>query len=84
MVVGALLRWRLSGSQAAMRVDNHPARVAAAVLIAAAFGVAIDWSEYSQFPTVATACPSGALSMDPRLYEWFLAHGRGTGRTDER
>lgn len=85
LIVAGLLRWRANPKKI------HPGRVTAVLVLAAAFGVAIDRSQFGQFPIVATArAGRSASGLDYLVYlpdgyyrsvgHWPLIltlHGRG-------
>ena len=94
-LLSGLLRWRTGPAHAA-RIDSHPRRVAAASLVAAAVGVAIDRSQVGQFPIIATVRAGRSTSgLDYLVYlpdgyyrsleRWPLIltlHGRGEAGLD--
>jgi pimeloyl-ACP methyl ester carboxylesterase len=95
LILAGLLRWRTGPAHAA-RIGSHPERFAAASFLAAALGVAIDWSQVGQFPIIATVRAGRSTSgLDYLVYlpdgyyrsleRWPLIltlHGRGEAGDD--
>jgi dienelactone hydrolase len=95
LILAGLLRWR-TGSAHVARIDSHPRPVAAALVVAAALGVAIDRSQVGQFPIIATVRAGRSTSgLDYLVYlpehyyrslrRWPLIltlHGRGEAGDD--
>jgi hypothetical protein len=95
LVLAGLLRSR-TAPEYAKRMASHPGRLAGAMLIAAAFGVAIDRSQVGQFPLIATVKAGQSSSwLDYLVYlpdgyyrslrRWPLIltlHGRGEAGND--
>jgi pimeloyl-ACP methyl ester carboxylesterase len=95
LILAGLLRWR-AVPKYTVRMADHPGRLAVALLIAAALGVAIDRSQVGQFPIIATVRAGRSSSgLDYLVYlpdgyyrsraRWPLIltlHGRGEAGDD--
>jgi dienelactone hydrolase len=95
LVLAGLLRWRTSPEDS-KGLASHPGRLAGAMLIAGALGVAIDRSQVGQFPIIATVKAGRSSSgLDYLAYlpdgyyrslrRWPLIlalHGRGESGDD--
>jgi poly(3-hydroxybutyrate) depolymerase len=81
MIIFTLLWWRPKAGRTAW-IDSHPGRVSATALLAAALGVAVDWSQVGRFPIVATARAGGSKSSTGLDYLVYLPSGyyRSFGR----
>jgi pimeloyl-ACP methyl ester carboxylesterase len=69
-IIIALQCWRPAGIPR-HGIDSHPGRAAGTALIAAALGVAVDWSQIGYSPIIETATPVGRSShggMDYLVY----------------
>jgi Dienelactone hydrolase family len=95
LILAGLLRWRTATIDAA-QTASHPGRLAIALLVAMALGVAIDRSQVGQFPIIATVRAGRTSSgLDSLVYlpdgyyrslrRWPLIltlHGRGESGED--
>jgi poly(3-hydroxybutyrate) depolymerase len=74
IIIFALLWWRPKAGRVAW-IDSHPGQVVGTAVLAAALGIAIDWSQVGRFPIVATARSGGSSSSPGLDYAVYLPGG---------